>query len=187
MKLSRRFRQFSEERGIALRHQLGLQAFDPLPARQLARELKVELFSPQQLGEGLSAESLADLLASDAWSAITVTTEPPMVLYHPLHAPTRFESNVMHELAHLVLGHRPENLTSWSILYTGRTYSARQEDEAAYLGACLQVTRVGIDWANGEGLCLCQAAEHFVASWDMMRFRLNASCRNLVRCDQCRR
>lgn len=185
MKLSRSFRSASEERGIAIRHQMRLQAFDPLPAAQLAKRLGIDILSPLQLNDTLSNNTISCLLASTAWSAVTVLTQPPLVLYHPLHAAARFESSVMHELAHILLAHRPEDLTVWSKGFSGRSYPPQQEKEAEFLGACLQVTRVGIDWANGESMCLCEAAEHFGASRQMMQFRLNATRREMKRCDRC--
>ena len=62
---------------------------------------------------GLTEEDLQQLVEVDvdSWSAITVSAYGrDMVIYNPRHFSGRYASDVMHELAHLVLGHDPTTM-----------------------------------------------------------------------------
>jgi Zn-dependent peptidase ImmA (M78 family) len=172
--LSNDFRQQSEDIAISHRHKLGLQGYSPLPARTLATHLGVDIQFPYDL-EGVGETVVTKLTSSLAWSGITILTEPPVVIVHPNHAATRFESDVMHELAHLLLGHKPEQLGWVTSKYASRSYSKRQEKEAEYLGGCLQITSVGLDFARRNRWNKAQIAQHFGASEQMVQYRWNMS------------
>jgi Zn-dependent peptidase ImmA (M78 family) len=60
-------------------------------------------------------------------------------------------------------------------LYGLHYYNAEQEQEAKFLGACLQISRPGLQWAVKEGLTNEEMSNHFNASLEMVRFRLNTS------------
>lgn len=92
---------------------MGLYAYDPLLAKQLAQHLDIRIVSPVELPD-LDEQVLQVLLAKDAgWSALALPLEENKhwIIYNPTHAATRHESNVMHELAHIILGHQPIRFT----------------------------------------------------------------------------
>ena len=103
-----------------------------------------------------------------------------LILYNPTHAHTRHESDIMHELSHLLFGHQPIRLRQIAEGLAVREYRVNDEKEAAYLGGCLQITAKGLDWAFQRGMAHNEIAEHFGASLQMVRYRCNMTGRKPV-------
>ena len=80
----------------------------------------------------------------------------------------------MHELAHVILKHPFSTLSSCGGQYI-RSYTARIEKEAAYLGGCLQIPKRALLWAKQRDMDNEAIAEHFGASLEMVRWRCNAT------------
>lgn len=159
--------------GIATerRSLLRLQAFESLPADVLAKELRATVFTPEKIPKA-DQEQVAVLLDSDAWSAAVICQDPLWIIHNPRHALTRRESNLMHEFAHVLLKHQIVRFD----LKTGLPQRRQSdEDEATYLGGCLQIPRRGLLWAVQRQMTLAEIAVHFGASEDMVRFRSNVT------------
>jgi Zn-dependent peptidase ImmA (M78 family) len=80
----------------------------------------------------------------------------------------------MHELAHIICEHK----VSDEILNTGligflRNHDVQQENEAEWLGSCLQLPRPALVWALKEKMNNGEIAEYFNASEEMVRYRIN--------------
>lgn len=145
--LTNEFRLKCESIAVRLRHELGLFAYASLPARQLAAHLDVLLVHPGEL-PNIETEIVRKALDSQRWGAIAVPTMPPIVIYHPGRPTLQFESDVMHELAHLILGHKPEQLGKISDNFVSRHYPKKQEYEADFLADCLQLPKVGLQYVK---------------------------------------
>ncbi len=173
--LDRNMRNWCENEGVRWRKELKMYAYDPLPAQRLAQYLKIQVISPVEI-PGIDEPLLQCLLAEDAgWSALTLPIGEGrhLIIYNPTHAATRYESNVMHELAHLLLGHQPIRFHQLSGGFFVREYHITDEKVAAYLGGCLQIPARGLDWAFQRSMTLQEIAEHFGASLQMVRYRCN--------------
>lgn len=172
------FRNKCENLGVYFRHQLSLNGFDPLGARQLAEHLGYQLLQPEDLidGENFTEEDAAKVEQLDSWSACVVPINQPLIIYHPGHSQARFESSVMHELAHLILKHESEKLTIAHGKFAQRAYSMRQEKEAEYLGSCLQIPETVLRYARQNEMSIDEVMLTYGASREMVRWRLNA-CR----------
>lgn len=169
------FRQRCEALATDARYSLGLKAFQPLPARQLAAHHQVLLLTPLDLAAEASA-AVAQVLSQAGWSAALISREPPAILHHPLHSAARQEANLMHELAHLLLEHA---LPAFNPATWPATIDKQHEREADYLGSCLQVPRRGLEWAQQRGFTRQQAATHFGTSLQLVNWRCNATGINL--------
>lgn len=169
MKLEAEFRHRCEAIAVDWRHRFGLRPFDPLLAEQLLQALNGEAVPPDQL-PNVSWEAVHHLLTHDDWSAGIVRNQPLLIVYHPAHSPARHQADLMHELAHILLEHP---MTGFSPETGLPLRDARHEDEATYLGGCLQIPRLGLRWAAQRGYVYTQIAGHFGASEDMVRFRSN--------------
>lgn len=99
-KLSSEFRKRCEAIATERRGMLRLRAFDPLPAKTLAADLRAKIFTPEEIPNA-ALDQVALLLNSDQWSAGIIRKNPLWIVHNPRHAPTRRESNLMHELAHI--------------------------------------------------------------------------------------
>ena len=166
-----RFRQRCETMATEARSALGLRAFDQLSAEVLARHLEAVLHTPEQI-PGIPAAQVALLLASGQWSAAVISRSPLQILLNPRHAPARQESNLMHELAHVLLEHDMIDFNPRTGLPQRRQ---KDEDEATYLGGCLQIPRRGLLWTIQKGMTVSQVAIHFGASEAMVTFRCNVT------------
>jgi hypothetical protein len=171
------FRRWCEDEGIRWRHTLGFYAYDPLPAKRLAQHLGIRIVSPTELPD-LDEQTLQVLLAKDAgWSALAVplpiAENKHWIIYNPTHAATRYESDVMHELSHLILGHEPIRFSLLADSVPVREYRPEDEECAKYLGGCLQITIRGLDWAFQRNMTHLEIAQHFGASVQMVRYRCN--------------
>lgn len=176
------FRQWCESEAVHWRRKLGLYAYDPLPADRLAAYLHIPLLSPDAIPDFDATVIMALSAAGNSgWSAVTIPVpdHSPIIIYNPGHAAARHEANMMHELAHLLLGHKPISIqTDMPILR--QSYRPEDEEQATFLGGCLQVTRSGLDWAIGKGMEREAIARHFGASEEMVQYRLNMTGRLLA-------
>ena len=107
--LRRGFKAWCERAAAGYRRELGLsphQALDPL---ELARLLNVLVVTPDVLS-GLSAGAATHLCVTDAdsWSAVTlIEGERKLVILNPSHSAARKNSDLAHELSHIILEHKP--------------------------------------------------------------------------------
>lgn len=170
------FRNKCENLGVYFRHQLSLNGFDPLGARQLAEHMGYQLLQPVDLVNGVNftEEDAVKVEQLDSWSACVIPADQPLIIYHPRHSPARFESNVMHELAHLILKHQSEKFIIAYGRFAQRAYSVRQEKEAEYLGSCLQIPETALQHARQNGMSVDDVMSTYGASREMVYWRLSA-------------
>jgi Zn-dependent peptidase ImmA (M78 family) len=167
--LSAEIRQRLEAIASEKFHQLGLKVYQPLSARVLAQDLKATIFIPETVPNA-EPEQVKLLSTRDNWSAGIICENPLWIVHNSRHAPTRQESNLMHEFAHIILNHKMVSYDPNTGLLQRRQ---QDEDEAVYLGGCLQIPRRGLLWAVQKKMTINRIALHFNASEDMVKFRIN--------------
>ncbi len=159
---------------LRYRRELELSIQDALPARRLAAHLSIEIIAPEQV-PGLTPAHLECLKApnSDWWSAGILSYDgATVIILNTTHAPSRQESNIMHEIGHKLCGHKPTGIvTQRGVPFPLRTYEKSHEGEAECLGYCLQVPRDGLTWAIQQGMDTGAIAEHFGASKSVIDYR----------------
>ncbi len=170
--LSKRFRLRCEAISSTWRMNLALRAFDPLLANTLAQKFEATLRRPDEMDAPQGA--IDHLLRADDWFGMILKFKPPEILYNPNQSPARYESTIMHELAHLILDHPPGRLYLAPDGTFTREFDSVIEAEAAYLGSCLQIPRRGLFWTVQKGMNNKEIACHFGASLEMVRWRQNA-------------
>lgn len=168
------FKKEAEGQSINLRIALGFETHSHLPAFQLAEHLGVKIITPNEI-PGLSKQHLNNLLAKKtkgSWSAATIQHEDgsKIVIHNTSHDLTRQESNVMHELAHIIRGHEMKIVGNGNGL---RDYNDAQENEAIWLGGCLQIPRAALIWAVKRNMKIDEIANHYKASKQMVTYRIN--------------
>jgi hypothetical protein len=169
MKLNPAFKHKAEGIAVDWRYKLKLRFYAPLPADKLLEQYNGKAVTPDKLELG-SPSSRETLMRQNDWSAGIIRPKPLLIVYHPDSTTERYESSIMHELAHIILKHpligfhRETGLPMREQVY---------EEEATYLGSCLQIPRLGLDWASNKGLNKTEIAAHFGASESMVNFRMN--------------
>ncbi len=174
----RGFKTWAEEIALRVRRRLKLEPTAPLAPLRLAELLSVVVLGPDELRD--MPEDCKQRLTSDHsenWSAITVANgEHHLIVVNTAHAPTRRNSDLAHELAHLILGHEPSMMfASPGCKIALRTHNKEQEDEANWLAGCLLLPRDALLRIRKRGLSNDEACLEYGVSAAMLRFRLNAS------------
>ncbi len=163
---------------MKIRRKLELAPTAPVVPAAIAQVLGIPILNPGQLNE-LPNDVRQRLQQdhSDAWSAITVSDgKNHLIVLNPTHAPTRANSSLAHEIAHVLLGHEP------SIMFVMpqsdivlRTHNKEQEDEANWLAGCILLPRDALLRVRRIGLTDDQICVEYGVSPAMLRFRINAT------------
>lgn len=174
----RGFKTSSEETALKIRRKLELATHAPVDPAVIAQLLVIPVLLLKELGE-LPDEVRHRLMQdhSDAWSAITVSDgNKHLIVLNPTHAPTRTNSSLAHELAHVILNHEPSMMfvTPQSGVSL-RTYNKDQEDEANWLAGCILLPRDALVHIRRRGLTDDEVTAEYGVSPAMFRFRINAT------------
>jgi Zn-dependent peptidase ImmA (M78 family) len=173
--LRRGFKAEAERLADSLRADMGLAAAEPGEPLAIARHLDVRVHAAADL---VGARPLKELnrIQTDAFSAITfrLRSGRTSVVYNSEHSLARINSDVAHELAHLILNHDTatiERIGEWNFF----TCNSDQEDEANWLAGCLLLPRPLLLKVGRRGWDVERIAREYNVSKAMARFRLNAS------------
>ena len=160
-----------------VRRQQGLALSAPLDPRLLAESLGADVISPDQL-PALSKKTCDELLGvySDEWSAVTFPSDPPLIVFNPTHSVARQNSDLMHEISHILLKHAPTMVfihpkTQLAI----RTFDPAQEDEANWLCGSLLLPREALLLIKRSAWSQEESCATYGVSADMLTYRLNVS------------
>jgi Zn-dependent peptidase ImmA (M78 family) len=175
--MERGFKAKCENIAIQVREELGLQKYAPLDPHALAKHFGVLVWTPYDV-EGLSQGALNALLKNDrdSWSAVTISYSGlDLVIYNPTHPKSRQSSDIMHELAHLILGHKPDEMM---LLLEGqqiilREYNQELEDEAIWLCGCLLLPRGALLRIGKNSMSIGDVCKQYGVSDDLFIFRMN--------------
>lgn len=176
--LKRGFVTWCENASRGFRRDLGLQLHEALDPRRLAALLGVQILRPGEI-PGIPAKALTQLLQRDpgSWSAVTlIVRDTSLIIANNSHKITRQNSDLAHELSHLILKHEPSQM-----FVTGdgkmvmNNYNQLHEDEAGRLSSALLVPRDGLLYWLEKGLDDDEIANKFVISGQLLLMRKNLS------------
>ena len=174
----RGFKTWCETVSAQRRRLLKLATHEPLCPRKLARQLGVIVKTPAEI-PGLKPETLTRLLAQDpdSWSAVTVAEDSVhLVIVNSQHSARRRSSDLMHELAHIIIGHEP----SWASETEGgvmilSSFDRNKEDEANWLSGALLLPREALLHIRRRRIADEVACEEYGCSQDMLTYRLRVT------------
>jgi Zn-dependent peptidase ImmA (M78 family) len=176
--MDRGFKAWAERTSTSLRKELGLNPTDALDPKELAVSLGVCLLTPRDI-PGVSDGVINQLLEKDpwGWSAVSQLSEGrPLVIYNPRHSAGRRASDIIHELAHIILDHDPAKLImSQDGTMVMRSYDRKQEEEANWLGWSILLPREALVNATRLGLSRSQIADRYGVTEDLVEFRLRVT------------
>jgi Zn-dependent peptidase ImmA (M78 family) len=172
--LRRGFKALAEKNASAARQALGLAATSPLDPWAFAKHLSVEVLDFATLG--LSDNVVRQLTVTDdeSWSAMTLRDQGVnVIVVNPAHAPTRQRSDLMHELAHVQLGHMPARVEVSKLgLMLLSDYSDEQEQEADWHAGALLVPRDMLIQMRAQQRSVAQIAAHCGVSEKLCEWRI---------------
>lgn len=174
MQFNRGFKSQCERRSVEFRKRFGLAGYDALSADKLAEELRVTVWSTTDIS-GLSAETLGVLNdgTDQSWSALTMRLGPNHLIVHkPVTSVGRRNNVVMHELAHIILGHE---LAQACLLEDGSlvpgNFDQLQENEADWFAGALLLPRPALMSIRKRRLSDSAACDEHLVSAEMLNWR----------------
>lgn len=175
----RGFKTWCEKYAVSKRVDLGLPAHAPLDAFMLARNLGVKVWTPRDV-PNLSQETIDVLLRNDGktpscWSAVTIVVNHRiLVILNSSHSPGRQSSDLTHELAHHIRGHKAQEASvSPDGLMMLKSYDKVYEEEADWLSGCLLLPREALVDIKRRGIDFAEAAEEYGVSLRMLNYRIS--------------
>ncbi|TXN33421.1 ImmA/IrrE family metallo-endopeptidase [Methylobacterium sp. WL30] len=175
MGLRRGFKKEANWYAREMRRELSLTPQCPLCPWKLAEHLDFRLSSLRAF-EALVPEEIAYLRSAPGqtdFSAITLFYgSVRWIIYNDGHARKRQAADIAHELAHGLLMHPPKPPFD---AQGSRHYDAVKEEEANWLGPALLISDEAAVWIVEEGMSVLDASNHYAASTQVVRMRLNVS------------
>jgi Zn-dependent peptidase ImmA (M78 family) len=173
--MRRGFKTEAERLADRTRGELGLAPADHLPIRDLAAYLGVSVYAADELVDPADLDEL-DELQPGAFSAATfrLPNGSTIVVYNPKNTAARTNSDIAHELAHILLNHEVREIQQLA----GETFftcDPEQETEANWLAGCLLLPRSTLLREAYAGSSAESIADKYEVSVQMARFRLNTS------------
>lgn len=175
MPFRRGFKAQANRIAVGLRIQLGLTESCPIDVKALAAHLRVTVF-PLSMFAKARPDEVARLLGPGA-SAFSACLVPAgdgraMAIVNDAHSVGRQNSNLAHELAHLLLNHSPEAVVDCAGC---RNFQGGVESEAGFLGSCILIPNEAARAIVKSGIAYDAAAERYGVSRSMLEYRLNVS------------
>jgi|TARA_R100000455_G_C6273429_1_gene131098 Zn-dependent peptidase ImmA (M78 family) len=170
----RGFIKESEEYAKEFRQELGLTDCSPLTALELADHLSIPVWELTK-HPNIQADVVEHFTngGQNDFSAVTLNNGTyKEIIHNDSHHPYRQNSNIAHELAHIILGHPPKP----PMLKDGcRNFDKRMEREAHDLGFTLLVPKPAALVAVEDFLSLDEACQYFHVSEQLLEFRIRKS------------
>jgi len=173
--LVRGFKAQAERDAVLFRKELGLQPEEPLDLRRLADHLRVRIVSGERLLDRKRFEEV-EALQIGAFSAATFQVRGNRIIVtNPMASVGRLNSDVAHELAHIVLNHELSEIRQIAGV-PFRTCNPDEEEQATALGGTLLLPRPLLLAAVHQGLTKPEAvASRFRVSSRMASYRLHST------------
>lgn len=159
---------------LAARQAIGLSVHDRFDAPAYARKIGVVLLDFDTLG--VSASARKQLLVNDleSWSGMTIKQDGIVaVILNPAHAPVRRASTLMHEIAHVELGHSPVrvDISPDGIMLVSE-FSKTDEEEADWLAGAVLLPREALMAHRSRGHDAQRIAQRHGTSLQLCEWRL---------------
>lgn len=172
--LDRGFKSWAERTAATLRRELDLSALAPVDPFRVAAFLGIDVCTPEDI-PGLPADVIHSLLEGDpyGWSAVSLASNGGgLLIYNPRKSKGRRASDIMHELAHFLLDHKPTTIImSQELDLAIRSFDAKQEDEANWLAWAVLLPRDAIVACRRRCMTVAAIAEEYGVSEDLVSYR----------------
>lgn len=174
MTLRRGFKAEAERDAARVRKELGLAPNDRLDPRELARHLGIAVVDASDLVDIEDLEELERLQAF-AFSAATFEIEDrSIVVVSPLRTIGRQNSDIAHELAHVMLNHKLSEIREVEGM-PFRTCKPEEEEEATAFGGTLLLPRPLLLSAARRQATIDEISQQYDVTIEMARFRYNST------------
>ncbi len=177
--LKRGFKANAERLAKEYREKLNIHPCAALCAFKLAEYLQIPVYKITEFTTNQLHIELLSGKNGDEWSALTMITEvgTTIIIHNPFNSEARQQSDIMHELSHIICEHKHEKIVHDRPIPFGmrNDYNQIYEEEAKCLGSTLQLASPCLLWALKKGMNHEEIANYFNASLDMVKFRINTT------------
>lgn len=175
MALRRGFKAEAERLAKEIWGGMGLEPGDSLDALSLAKHVGCDVRSAAQLVDITKLEELRRI-QDDAFFACTFKLPDGRhaIVYNPLMKETRINSDVAHEVAHIVLKHRLSRLQRIGKV-AFHSCDSQQEEEASWLSGCLLLPRFAIAHDLRKRFSHSTIADRRRLSREMVEYRIRVT------------
>lgn len=168
------FKKEAEDYAIEFREELELAPHDPLCPRKLAKHLEIPvsgISDNDDLGEEVINYWRSN--PNPAFSGLIIQNGTRKEIHHnDFHHPRRQNSNIAHELAHIILGH---DLTVPFNSDFERDYDLDIENEAKWLGATLLLPKAATVHIVKNQMRQSDIEEIYEVSYGLYKYRLQVT------------
>lgn len=172
--MRRGFKAEAERVAEGVRKEMRLKPADRLDAAVLAAHIGMDVRQADALVDRSKLSAL-ERLQPGAFSACTLTIgTKKFLIVNPLASAGRTQSDIAHEVAHVLLEHRLGEVQQVGGL-AFFSCDADEEQEANWLAGCLLLPRPLLLRLAGRGLDAAQIAQECGVSEPMAAFRLRAT------------
>lgn len=172
--MRRGFKAEAERIADRVRNEMGLQRTDALDAVALARHVGADVRCADELTSLAKLEALEELQPG-SFSACTFNVgSRHVIVFSPLASPGRRQSDLAHEVSHVVLNHAVKEVEQVGAL-SFFTCDPDEEQEANWLAGCLLLPRSLLLAAVKRGMDSAAIAEEYGTSVQMASFRLRTT------------
>lgn len=171
--LARGFKTQAEKIAEDFRIKLKVAKTARLCAFDLAKFLTIPIASCEELLDSSSVYNIKNTFNAMWFRNVD---GDKVIIHNTTQSPHRQQSNLMHELAHIIRDHSvPEYIKTLKLPMNLYYYNEVHEEEAKYLGGCLQLPRCALLWALKQGYSKDKISDYYLASPEMVQYRINAT------------
>jgi Zn-dependent peptidase ImmA (M78 family) len=172
--LRRGFKAEAEREAARVRKELGLAPHDALDPADLAEHMSVKLVDASKLVAMTELEDLERIQAFVFSAATFEVSERRIIVFNPLRATGRRNTDIAHELAHLMLDHKLSEVRDLNGM-PFRTCKPDEEEEATVFGGTLLLPRPLLLSAARRRATIDQIAAQYDVTTEMARSRYNST------------
>lgn len=181
--MKRGFKTACENTAKKIRSDLNLEPHAPVDPRRLAQQQNIQILDPLNVAD-LPQATIDHLLGMGAqyWSAAALKINSGyVILYNSAHSLARQTNDIMHEMAHVLLGHEPfQSCFSADVGLFMRYFDDDQEQEADCWASTVLLPRDALFWAKKNNLGIDEIANAFQVSTSLVNMRMNLSGVNRI-------
>lgn len=174
MTLRRGFKAEAEREAARVRKELGLAPHDALDPSDLSEHMKVKVVDASTLVDIAELEELERIQAFSFSAATFEISGRKIIVFSPLRTTGRRNSDIAHELAHLMLKHELSEVRDLNGM-PFRTCRPDEEEEATAFGGTLLLPRPLLLSAARRRATVDQLAAQYDVTTEMARFRYNST------------
>lgn len=172
----RGFKAKCERLAEKYRVELELDATAPICSWEFAAHLGVLVWNIEDIPD-LPAETLKHLTITDSssWSAATIISDNhELVILNSSHGAGRKSFSLMHELAHIICGHKPARIDPvGNNIMLLQNYDKGQEEEADIMAGTILLPRIALAKAYKAKKSVQVIATEYRVSKELAQWRIN--------------